>query len=269
MRTIFITLCLALLTPVSARAIDFEAGKHYEVIASPVATTDAAKIEVTEVFWYGCIHCFRFEPMVQEWKKSLADDVIFVGVPAMWNRRLRLHAQAYYTARKLGVMASLHQPLFDALNTEDLKLANDVELAQFFAKHGIDREAFYRAFNSSEVTENLENAANKTQAYGVQGTPELIINGRYRVSAQTAGGQTEMLAVADFLIDKERQAMQPATPEITAQNRATSDPDADELAEQAMTGNQSKQHHSGEFAAYKKPQQTITITTQGLTADKR
>lgn len=233
MKRMIIALGLSLFAALSAQAIEFQAGKDYEVIPAPVATHNNDKIEVTEVFWYGCIHCFRFEPMVRDWKNSLPDDVEFIRVPAMWNKRLRIHAQAYYTAQKLGVSQQVHQPLFDALNVEKQKLATEAELTGFFAKFGVPVDDFHHAFSSSEVQKQLDAAAEKSQAYGVQGTPELIINGKYRISARTAGGQSEMLAIADYLIDKERAANAPASPSPThADNSSNTQPS---LSAQAAT----------------------------------
>lgn len=225
MKKIIIAFGLFCLSCFTAHALEFEAGKHYEVIPKAVATHNKEKIEVTEVFWYGCIHCFRFEPMVKEWRQSLAEDVEFIGVPAMWNQRLRIHAQAFYTAKRLGISKEVHQPLFDALHEDSHALSSEAEIALFFAKYGVANEAFHKAFNSSAVQDQLKHAAEKSHAYGVQGTPELIINGKYRISTRTAGGQSEMLAVADYLIDKERQAKTPPPAPANTQILSSNSPE--------------------------------------------
>src|SRR5688572_5946134 len=79
----------------------YVAGTDYDLISPPVRAIDPAKIEVAEFFWYGCNHCFHFEPMLEQWKKTMPDDVSFRGVPAVWRDNMELHAKAYYTAEAL------------------------------------------------------------------------------------------------------------------------------------------------------------------------
>ena len=103
----FLTLSLILLAPVVACAQDggsYEEGKHYDAISPAVRTASPGKIEVAEFFWYGCSHCYTFEPLIGQWKKTLAEDVTFRGIPAMWGGAMELHARAFYTAQALGVL---------------------------------------------------------------------------------------------------------------------------------------------------------------------
>lgn len=185
-------------------APSYKAGVHYAVLDTPSRTSDSSKIEVTEVFWYGCSHCFRFEPMVQQWKASAADDINFVHSPAMWNKLMETHARAFYTAKALGVFDKLHQPLFNALNLERRKLENAEELAELFVAQGVEKEAFLKAFKSFGVTSQVKQADARARSYRITGTPEIIVDGKYRVSAKMAGGQDKMLKVVDFLINKVR-----------------------------------------------------------------
>lgn len=188
----------------AAAAPSFEAGVHYAVIDTPARTSDPSKIEVTEVFWYGCGHCFRFEPVVQQWKSKAADDINFVHSPAMWNKLMELHARAFYAAKALGVADKLHQPLFNALNLERRKLQNSDELAELFVAQGVEKDAFLKAFNSFGVTSQVKQADARARSYRITGTPELVVDGKYRVSAKMAGGQDKMLEVVDYLISKVR-----------------------------------------------------------------
>lgn len=183
----------------------YKAGEHYQLISPAVRTANPNKIEVTEVFWYGCGHCFHFEPMIKSWKKKLADDVQFVQTPAMWNKPMQIHARAFYTAQALGVGEKLHQPIFDAINLNKKRLTSEDELAALFAKYGVSKEDFSKAFNSFGVTSQVKQADSRARSYRISGTPELIVNGKYRISAAMAGGQSEMLKVADYLITKERR----------------------------------------------------------------
>ena len=205
MRTILATFALLMvtMTPVMAQEA-YLAGVHYEVIEQPVVTEDPEKIEVTEVFWYGCGHCFSFEPTVQKWKKTLAEDVNFVASPAIWNKPMEAHAKAFYTAKALGKLDEMHEPFFEALNVERKKLTSEGDLAEFFAKFGVDEETFKKTFKSFTVVSQVNKANDKARKYGIQGTPELIVNGKYRVTGRLAGSQEGMISVANFLIAKER-----------------------------------------------------------------
>ena len=190
---------------VPAQAQEFKEGEHYELIAPQIrGATD--KIEVTEFFWYGCGHCFNFEPIISQWKKSLPDDVAVVGSPAMWNDLMEIHAQAYYTAEVLGVLDRVHMPLFQAINIDRKRLASEEEIADLFAANGVAREDFSKAFNSFGVGSQVRQANARARAARITGTPEIMVAGKYRVSTRSAGSQANMLEVARFLIEKERAA---------------------------------------------------------------
>lgn len=197
---------------------EYQAGTHYQVLPAPVPTRDAEKIEVTEVFWYGCGHCFNFEPVVHQWAKQLPDDVYVDQSPAIWGsinfkdkpldwgNPMAIHARAYFTAQALGVLDEVHTPIFKALNVEKKKLASADELAELFAAHGVDKDTFIRTYASFGITSQTQRAYSRVLAYKITGTPELIVNGKYRVSGRMAGSQANMLKVAEFLIAKERMS---------------------------------------------------------------
>lgn len=182
----------------------YQAGVHYQVLDNPVRTANPDKIEVTEVFWYGCGHCYHFEPLIKTWKQSLADDVNFVKSPAMWNKPMELHARAFYAAQALGAEEQLNEPLFEALNVQRKRLATEAEIAELFTANGVDAEKFAKAFNSFGVTGQVRQADARARSYRITGTPELVVEGKYRISSKDAGGQPQMLEVANFLIEKVR-----------------------------------------------------------------
>lgn len=208
-RSLFIVL-LVLLTPLAwaeeASAERYVAGQHYALLDMPVRTRDRNKIEVVEVFWYGCSHCYHFDPLISQWKKTLAADVDFWLSPAVWNENMRMHANAFYTAKALKVEQQLHEPLFVALVVERKGLNTLAQLEDFFAEFGVDREKFNKTFMSFGVTSQVRQAEARARSYKISGTPEMIVNGKYRVSASMAGSQANMLKVASFLIEKERKA---------------------------------------------------------------
>lgn len=182
----------------------FIAGEHYVVLDKPVATRDSGKIEVVELFSYGCPHCYEFESQIKEWSRRQAGDVDFWFFPAVWNEPMKLHARAFYAARELNVAEKIHLPLFNALVIEQKKIGNENELADFFAQQGVDKKTFTEAYKSSVVETQVREAEARVRRYQPAGVPEIIVNGKYRIDRMRAGGQKEMLAVADYLINKER-----------------------------------------------------------------
>jgi thiol:disulfide interchange protein DsbA len=189
-----------------ASAADYIAGKHYLVLDEPVRTGDASKIEVTEVFWYGCGHCYSFEPLLEKWSKTLPADVVLVRSPAIWHPTMELHARAYYTAKALNVLDPLHRALFDAMNVDQNKLGTEGDIKKIFTAHGVDGDAFSKTFNSFGVGSAVGQADARQRSYKITGTPEIVVEGKYRVSARQAGSHEAMLAVIDHLIAVERTA---------------------------------------------------------------
>ncbi|MEA1889379.1 MAG: peptidylprolyl isomerase [Pseudomonadota bacterium] len=182
----------------------FTAGEHYIVLDKPVATRDSRKIEVVEMFAYGCPHCYEFEPLIKEWGKRQPSDVDFWFFPAIWNKPMKLYARAFYAAHELNVAEEVHLPLFTAIVIDQKSIRNESDLADYFAKHGIDKKTFTETFNSTAVVIQVKQAEARTRSYKPVGVPEIIVNGKYRIDRMRAGGLTEMVAVTDFLINKER-----------------------------------------------------------------
>ena len=203
----FLTLSLILLTPVVACAQDggsYEEGKHYDVISPAVRTASPGKIEVAEFFWYGCSHCYTFEPLIGQWKKTLAEDVTFRGIPAMWGGAMELHARAFYTAQALEVQDKMSSVIFQAMNVDRKPLRNEDEIAQLFVEHGVAEEDFRKAFSSFGVDSQVRQANATARSARITGTPALMVNGKYLITARKAGSSANMLKVADFLVEKER-----------------------------------------------------------------
>ncbi len=212
----FLAMSLLLLLPFAVLADDaapaFVEGRNYERIPEAVRTADPTRIEVVEVFWYGCIHCFHLDPLIKDWLKTLPADVDFHRSPAIWNKPMAIHAQAFYTAQALGVLEKMHDALFSALNVDHKKLDTEDELAAFFAEQGVKEEDFRKAFSSFGVENSVKQADARARSYRITGTPELVVNGKFRVSAKSAGSPEAMLKVVDFLVAQERAARASTTP---------------------------------------------------------
>jgi protein dithiol oxidoreductase (disulfide-forming) len=189
----------------------FVAGTHYTELKAPVNTNDASKVEVLEVFWYGCSHCFRFEPLITNWEVTKPADVDFGRFPAMWNGLMEVHAQVYYTAEAMDALDIVHEHIFNAINIEGNRLQNEGQIGALFAKYGINEDDFGKAFNSFSVRTKVNQAKKRMQDYEIRSTPNMIVNGKYLVTTgEAVRTQADMLEVVDFLVEKERQQLSSA-----------------------------------------------------------
>lgn len=201
--------CIVLLaTPSQAQTPKYVEGTHYQLVKTPTKTRDPSKIEITELFWYGCPHCNQFQPVFTKWKKQQADDVVIQHSPAIWNKPMIVHAHIFYTAKAFRLLDVMHREIFDAMHIERKKLVNKDTIFKLFEKHGISRDKFDKTFDSFGVQSQVKQASARARGYGITGTPEVVVNGKYRVSSRMVSSEAEVLKVADFLIAKERAAQQ-------------------------------------------------------------
>ncbi|AHK14634.1 MULTISPECIES: thiol:disulfide interchange protein DsbA/DsbL [Thalassolituus] len=197
-----------MLVSVSAFSAEYEANKQYKVLEQPVPVVQDGKIHVEEAFWYGCPHCFDLESIIEPWKSKLAADVQFEGVPAMFGRTWVSHAQLYYTADALGVLPKVHTSIFDAIHLQKVRLVTREDQRAFLMeKAGVSAEDFDKTYESFTVKTRMNRGDKRVRSFQINGVPALVINGKYVVDATSAGGQKEMLEVADYLINKERNGL--------------------------------------------------------------
>jgi len=208
MRNFLLTAVLAAasLFGLAAQAAEFQAGKEYVELSSPVPVAEPSKIEVVELFWYGCPHCYKFEPTINPWVEQLPDDVAFKRIPAMFGGVWNAHGQMFIALESMGVERKVHDAVFRAYHEQGNKLATPEAMADFLQTQGVDRDAFLKAYNSFGVKSRVEQAKKLGMAYQISGVPVMIVNGKYRFDLGSAGGPERTLQVADFLIEKERSA---------------------------------------------------------------
>lgn len=192
--------------PAAKPAPNWVAGTNYFVIDPPQDTATGDQVEVAEVFSYACPHCAHFQPYAEKIKQSLPAGAKFVLMPAIFNEAWEPFARAYYTAESLGVVDETHQALFDALHRDHIAMRTLDDLADFYAQHGVDKAKFLAAANSFEVNSKLSRAQNIIRADGVDGTPSIIVNGKYRATGQSAGGYDQLIELVDWLVQKELDA---------------------------------------------------------------
>lgn len=181
-------------------------GTDYDLVQPPQPTRDPAKIEVLEFFWYGCPHCLEFEPDLNAWLKTKPQNVDFIRQPAVFNEVWAAHAKAFFTAEALGVGEKLHADFFEAIQTKKEKLVSEEDQSKFFAAHGIEPQAFQKAYKSFAVDSNMRNAAGLAAKYGITGTPSIVVNGKYVVSPSKAKSFERMISITNTLIQMESAA---------------------------------------------------------------
>jgi thiol:disulfide interchange protein DsbA len=190
---------------VSAQPSLYVEGTHYEIIANPVRTADPNKIEISEIFWYGCPHCYAFEPLITSWEEKLPSDVAFVRSPGMWNQTMEIHAQIYYAAEALGVTGKIHDVAFNEIHQRRNYLQTEDAIKDMFVSQGVAPADFDKAWKSFSVSSAVKRANTRMRDYGVRGVPSIVVNGKYLVSVGGAvPTQTDMLKIVDFLVQKER-----------------------------------------------------------------
>ncbi|MBE0469671.1 MAG: thiol:disulfide interchange protein DsbA/DsbL [Methyloprofundus sp.] len=183
----------------------FAVGLGYESLKAVQPTQDPDKVEVIEFFWYGCPHCYQFEPEIEAWKATLPDNVKFIRQPAVFSDLWGKHARAYFTAEVLGVVDKVHADFFHAIQVKKEKLASENDLANFFVAHGVDKAAFHDAYNSFIVDTKMRQAKAMGSRYGISGVPALVVNGKYLVNGRSAGDKGGMIKVVNELIAQESQ----------------------------------------------------------------
>lgn len=186
----------------TACAASYEEGKHYKRVDQP-RTIDGDKVEVLEFFWYGCPHCYSFEPYVSKWKQNKPDNVEFMRVPATFQPLWILHARAYYALQMIGKGEDIHPKFFSQIHNKKNYMKTFDALTVFVQEHGVERAEFIDAMNSFAVENNVRKATKLVNDYKISGVPAVAINGKYLISASMAGSYDNMIKIMNYLIEKE------------------------------------------------------------------
>ena len=181
----------------------FVAGSDYQLISPAVNTSQPDKVVVTEVFWYGCPHCFRFEPYVEKWSAKLPQGVVFEQLPSSLNPRWTEHARAYYSFQLMGQLEQTHRAFFDAIHLKRERLNSVDTIAEFVSERGLDAKAFREYYFSFPVETQLRKNGQREKLYGHNGVPAVIVNGKFLVSGALAGSNERMIQIMNFLVAQE------------------------------------------------------------------
>lgn len=181
----------------------------FRKVRREVPRSTPGKIDVVEFFWYGCIHCYNFEPKVNAWYKKLPSDVVFTKIPiAYQSQRVNFqgHQRLYYTLETMGKLDMAHSKVFEAMHKDKKQLANDEQIFDFAESIGLKREEFANVFKSFGVNAKCAQAKTIFEAYGADGVPTLGVDGKFFTSASIAGSEDNAIRVAEALIRRQRQA---------------------------------------------------------------
>ena len=188
----------------------YQEGTHFSRLVPTQPTVGGSdKIEVAEVFWYGCGHCFNFEPYINTWKEELPANVRLVRIPAMWNPLVALHARLYYTEEVLTKNGVITNPdefraaVFQEYHRRGNRLTSEGAIQKFFERFGVDAETFGKTWKSFEVDQKLRVAQDLARRYGITGVPAVVVNGKYRLGAAEVGSYPALLEAVDELVEKE------------------------------------------------------------------
>jgi thiol:disulfide interchange protein DsbA len=183
-------------------------GQHYVKLSTPAPVSLPSpdkKVEVVEFFWYGCPHCFSFEPLLESWVRRLPPDVAFRQVPVGFAVPHQLHQKLFYALEEMGQLPAMHRRVFTAIQQQNQRLNNEADIVAFVGANGVDRDKFIAAFWSFSVATKANRAKQLSEAYKIDGVPALGIHGRFYTSGSLAGSHERALAVTDFLIQRARQ----------------------------------------------------------------
>ena len=195
---------------VAPREWQYSEGQHYHRLVPTQPTVGGAdKVEVAEVFWYGCPHCFNFEPAINTWAESVPANARFIRIPAVWNPLAKLHGRLYYTEEvlarneKLADVVGFHAAVFVEFHRKANRLTSEDAIQKLFERFGVSQDDFLSTWNSFEVNQKVRVADDLVRRYNVTGVPAVVVNGKYRTGASDAGSYPKLLEVVDELIERE------------------------------------------------------------------
>jgi thiol:disulfide interchange protein DsbA len=157
---------------------DAQLGRDYSLL-NPPQPTSTRKIEVLEFFFYGCSHCFHLHPLLSAWEKTMPKDVELTFVPTVFRDSWEPMANTFYALESMGKQQQLHDALYRAWNEDNMALVDESKIADFVAKHGVDRAKFTAAYNSFAMQSKVMRAKQMIRSYGINGTPTLVVDGKY------------------------------------------------------------------------------------------
>jgi thiol:disulfide interchange protein DsbA len=188
----------------ASAAIELQQGVNYKLL-QPAQPTSVApgKVEVVEVFWYACGHCYLLEPKLEAWNRNgRPANAELVRLPATWNNVLKTHARVYYTMELLG-KHNLNPEIWREINVKGNRLDSPDRIESFFISRGVSKADFQRTFASFAMDSKVAKAEDLNRRYKITGTPTIVVNGKYVTDVSMAGGEDKLFEVVNALVAKE------------------------------------------------------------------
>ncbi len=189
----------------SAQSPKIEEGFDYRILPVAQPVESKGKIEVIEFFWYGCPHCYDFEPELSAWVKRQPKDVSFRRVPVAFRDDFMPHSQLFYALEAMGKGEAMNEKVMYAMHKENKRLMTENEIADWVASQGIDRNTFLATYRSFAVVSKARAARQTADAYRIDGVPTIVMQGRYVTSPSIAGTKAKAITVMDYLEQKIRK----------------------------------------------------------------
>jgi thiol:disulfide interchange protein DsbA len=189
----------------SAQSPKIEEGFDYRILPVAQPVESKGKIEVIEFFWYGCPHCYDFEPELSAWVKRQPKDVTFRRVPVAFRDDFMPHSQLFYALEAMGKGEAMNEKVMYAMHKENKRLMTENEIADWVASQGIDRNTFLATYRSFAVVSKARAARQTADAYRIDGVPTIVMQGRYVTSPSIAGTKAKAITVMDYLEQKIRK----------------------------------------------------------------
>lgn len=189
-------------------ALALTPGQEYSIISSPLDTLDPKRVEVMELFWYGCPHCFQLEPDLVAWTKTLPKNVYFRRIPAIFSQTPHWIplARAYYAAEILGLTDKLHYNFFNAIHLSGQNLNDRQVLLKLVQQLGANRKQFEQTLDSPEVNSRIAKSQQISNASGAKGVPALVVDGKYQTSVSQTGSHDKLFSTVNELITLAQQS---------------------------------------------------------------
>ncbi len=179
-------------------------GKDYTLL-KPAQPTSTKKIEVLEFFFYGCSHCYHLHAPLSAWEKTMPKDVEMIFVPTMFRDSMEPMARTLYALENISQRAQAHEALYRAWNVDNIDLSDEAKIIDFVAKQGVDRAKFKAAYNSFAMQSKVVRAKQMVRSYQIQGTPTLIVDGKYAISGLQSEDMVRTLKEVIVLARKARK----------------------------------------------------------------
>ena len=189
--------CISFAPPAAAQS---QADLDYrEIPQQPIETGE--KIEVIDFFFYGCQYCNDLLPRLERWRRNMPADVVMRHIPVVRHDSWVPLAKTYFTLEAMGEVERLHPAVFHSYHVEDLYMSQEKVIAEWAGKQGLDREKFMAIYRSDETRQKVERARKQTMQYEIQGTPSLVVDGRFL----TDGASAKTIEILDRMVRIARQ----------------------------------------------------------------